>query len=357
MDSTPFDTLAKAGLRVLLAPRGKLEVPIAITVAPKEGDGFFAPDAEYARSSSALGLLGELLTVPTLIEVFSTPLREDRLEECLLKLHGLRDQQAHQAEAAQMPYLRTDWPWLLVFVPTATDEMLERLVTRPQVSSPVGGRETVADFGPGVYTLSKSDRLRLVEVDRVPPTPHTHLVRLLFGRGAVLEHAWVKLEALSLPHEEKRRLLYILENFRRHLIKIGELSPEEAFMQFMPGTDIPDYWQEDVDREVEGRTAVLRAQLATVEAERQKSEQERQKSEQERQKSEQERQKSEAERIRALQEQARALAIALATRFPGINGEQELLTRYLSTMPFSEALSLVLTRSLSELLEAAGRAS
>ena len=296
MDSTPFDTLAKAGLRVLLAPRGKLEVPIAITVAPKEGDGFFVPGLEFASSGHVLGLLGELLMVPTLIEVFSTPLREDRLEECLLKLHGLRDQQAHAAEAAGTPYPRADWPWLLVFVPSASDDLLERLVTRQLESSPGAGRERVADNGPGVYTLCKSDRLRLVVVDRVPVAPRTHLLRLLFGRGEVLRHAWATLEVLDLTNEEKHQLVRTLMNSRKHLIKIGELSPEEDVMQFMPGTNIPDYWQEDLDREVEGRTAALRAQLAFVEAERQKSEQERQKSDQERQKSELERQKSDQER-------------------------------------------------------------
>lgn len=50
-------------------------------------------------------------------------------------------------------------------------------------------------------------------------------------------------------------------------------------------------------------------------------------------------------------------AVFSAVPPPGINGEQEDLTRYLSTLHHSEALSLVLTRSLQELLEAAGRAS
>lgn len=195
-----------------------------------------------------------------------------------------------------------------------------------------------------MYTLIKSDRLRLVVVDRVPPTPHTHLVRLLFGRDKVLENAWATLDALNLPSDEKRRLLRTLENSRKHLVRVGALSPEEDFMQFMPGTDIPDYWQEDLDR----ATEPLRAQLAAIEAELHALEQQR---------AEEERMRvvQEQERMRVVQEQARALAIALMNRFPGINGEQAVLERYLSTLPLSEALSQVLTWTLPQLMEAAAR--
>lgn len=329
--SPNFDRYGKRGLEGLLSPYGQATSDKTTEVAPHAIDLFFQPGSNASQAPAGLGLLGELIQRPTLLEPFSTAPTLDRLSGCVLKLHSvwaeLRTAAARRAAALRQAGQESPGraervlahearrPHLVVFLPWAGKRLIHTICS----GSPLQTARASKIPLPGLYATSRLYRTTLVVCEQLPPVPRTLFVRLLFGRGQTLIQAWQEFQA---GYEGQPIFQYLLQQaisdsilLNTHARPSRDLQRQQEEYRMLWSTLTRDYHQEHLDQT---------QQLI-----------------------QEERQKAEAER-RIL------FAALLQARLPGINGELDPLLSWLCTLPFSQAMRYASQCSLAELLELEG---
>ena len=350
--SPSYDRYGKRGLEGLLAPYGDARSDRALVVPPHAIDLLFLPGPRVREAQRNLGLLGELIQHPTLLEPFSTRPRLDVLSGCLLKLHGLWAELRRAARRRRRSLRRAGAPsitpsqqkaanearrpGLVLFVPQATAPFVQLVC-----SSPARLASKLASLGlKGVYATSRLHRTTLVVCDELPEESRTLFVRLLFGRGQTLLRAWKEFEA---GYKDQEIFRYLLKQARSYSIMLEgqrSLSPDQQEQRkeyrMLWSTLTYDYYQEKVDRMED----TIQQQARQLEDQASRAEQERLRAE-----------RAEQERLRAEQERRQALADILLARFAGLNGELEPLVTALAALPLTSAIRLASSAPLDELLE------
>lgn len=177
MTRAPFDQFAKQFLEELLTPYGQVEISREIPGESRLIDLWFNPSPTPQGDPQDLGLLGDIIRTPCLLEPYRNPPDEPEIQSCLLKRLWVVTDLHRQQTPDPLPLL-----W--IFTPTASPTLLDNLRATPSFS-----------HLPGVYSTASILGTYLVVLHQLPPTPATLWLRLL-GRGASQRQAIDELFAL-----------------------------------------------------------------------------------------------------------------------------------------------------------------
>jgi len=225
MTRQPHDQFAKQYLKGLLSPFSEeseisLEIPLG---EPQQVGLWFKSNPQLVSQQHLLGLLGQMLTTPALLEAFRNPAPAAEICACLNKLLLLQAHQRRQAKRQKQKLLDADLPQLWILVPTASDRLLTSFRADPQ-----------PDWAEGAYFLAPALRTAIVVIHQLPSHPDTLWLRLL-GRGTVQRIAIAELMALA-NHPLQRQALAALVQLqvtlqRRHNLNKAE---REVAMNLSP---------------------------------------------------------------------------------------------------------------------------
>lgn len=216
MTRKPHDQFAKQYLKGLLTPFSA-EAEVSLEIAPGEPqqvDLWFKPNPQLASQQRLLGLLGQMLTTPALLEAFRNPAPVSEICACLNKLLLLQAHQRRQAKRQHQKLSDTDLPQLWILVPTASPRLLSNFRA-----------EGHSDWPEGVYFLPPGLRSAIVVIHQLPNHPDTLWLRLL-GRGMVQRTAIAELLALA-NHPLQRQALSALAQLQITLQRRHNLSKAE----------------------------------------------------------------------------------------------------------------------------------
>lgn len=174
------------------------------------------PNATPIAQLQDLGLLGQLVALPCLLEPFRNPVDRAEFRNCLLKLLLLHSDLQRKAKRQKTTLQEADLPNLWLIVPTASAE-LRRSFAAAQPSS----------WMKGVYLLPESYRTGLVVIHQLPKTVDTLWLRLL-GRGNVQKQAIREFTTLSDAYPLRDSIGDILSSWRTTLEERGNLNEQEG---------------------------------------------------------------------------------------------------------------------------------
>lgn len=194
MTRTLYDETAKSMLEVLLEGTGQVHLQHRVRSETQYVDLYFAPRKRPPRLVRHLGLLWQLVSVPCLVEHFSTSPRLQDVNACHLK--RLRMQHERERRARRKNATRQDrslQPLRLVMILQEWTTLLSDFgVTQALEPGWVAG---VHHFAPAWSTLA-------VVIEALPVRPDTLWLRLL-GRGTTRLEACDEL--LRLPENDPLR--------------------------------------------------------------------------------------------------------------------------------------------------------
>ena len=170
MSNFPHDDFAKAYLVELLSTIGIATPNSPLKAETREADLWFQSKPEFQEARSQLGLLGQLLPKDSLIEVFRNPANPIEIRSCKGKLFSLEADLIRKAKQKDITLTESDFPFLLVLMPTASADIREGF----------GAVQTTIE---GVYALPKWDRTTIVVLHQLPKTKETLWLRLLGRAG------------------------------------------------------------------------------------------------------------------------------------------------------------------------------
>ena len=170
MSNFPHDDFAKAYLVELLSTIGTATPNYPLKAETREADLWFQPNPEFKEERSKLGVLGQLLTQDSLIEVFRNPANPVEIRSCKGKLFSLEADLIRKAKQKNILLSELDFPLLLLLMPTASADIREGF----------GAVKTAIE---GVYTFPKWDRTTIVVLHQLPKTKETLWLRLLGRAG------------------------------------------------------------------------------------------------------------------------------------------------------------------------------
>jgi len=174
------------------------------------------PNATPIAQLQDLGLLGQLVALPCLLEPFRNPVDRAEFRNCLLKLLLLHSDLQRKAKRQKTTLQEADLPNLWLIVPTASAE-LRRSFAAAQPSS----------WMKGVYLLPESYRTGLVVIHQLPKTVDTLWLRLL-GRENVQKQAIREFTTLSDAYPLRDSIGDILSSWRTTLEERGNLNEQEG---------------------------------------------------------------------------------------------------------------------------------
>ncbi len=181
----------------------------------REGDLWFErnPKLTIAAQRKQLGLMGQLLTRDSLIEVFRNPATAFEIRSCKGKLINIEGDMVRAANRRDETVTEAKLPLLWLIMPTASEEIRQGF----------GFRKSRI---PGVYKLPKLDRVGLIVVHQLLVTDETMWLRML---GREKSQGEAIRELVSKP---VRSVLYnsiedILTSYRVKLEAKRSITPEE----------------------------------------------------------------------------------------------------------------------------------
>jgi hypothetical protein len=192
----------------------------------------------------ALGLLGRMVSQSCLLEPFHSPLSEDDISNCLLKLlmvqsvPGEKADKAETEKADEQPKkAKKPLPYLWIFATSVSDAVLDYFGAKPQS----------VEWCKGVYSLAKGLNTGIVAINRLPSTPDTLYLRML-GAGKVQQQAIEEFLALFPQTDPLRQS--VLDLLLKYRIYLGEkekqttLSEEEKEL-LMNISHIYNAWKQE----------------------------------------------------------------------------------------------------------------
>ena len=215
MSKFPHDEFAKNYLTELLNTIGKASANELINSERREGDVWFErdPSVSIAEQRKRLGLLGQLLTHDSLIEVFRNAVTEFEVRSCKAKLAGIEAEIVRKAERQAEKVVIETLPHVWLITPMASE----------RIQRGFGFRKTRV---PGVYRLPKLDRTGVIVVHQLEVTDKTLWIRMLGKEGnqnrAIQEFLGQPVSSVLYDNVEE-----ILANYRANLEANRPLASEE----------------------------------------------------------------------------------------------------------------------------------
>lgn len=216
MTRQPHDQFAKLYLAELLAPLGSVEVSREVTGEVRQVDVWFAPAPEPKAESQILGLLGQMVSSPCLLEPFRNQPSKTEVRNCILKLFSLHSQLQRQARRDDNSLPEPELPRLWILTTSASSALLDSF------------RATIGqnNWTQGVYLLAESLKTAIVVINQLPPTSQTLWLRIL-GKGAIQQQAIEELIALPQEHPLRSNILELISSWRVTLETKENITEDE----------------------------------------------------------------------------------------------------------------------------------
>lgn len=199
------DQFAKDYLEQLLTPYGEVQAPRRVAGEVRQIDVYFIPKPQPSNIPATLGLLGQLVTTPSLLEPFRNAASAIEICDCLLKLLEVRGDLQRQANRNKTRILESDLPKLWILTPTASAQLLSGFGANPK-----------NDYLPGIYFMPEYLRTAIVAIHQLPSISETLWLRII-GRGNVQKQAIDELEALTPDNPFRKAALELLYNLQQNL--------------------------------------------------------------------------------------------------------------------------------------------
>jgi hypothetical protein len=198
MTQNPFDAFSKEYLADLLAPYGTVERSFEVPGESKFIDVLFLP-TNTADTSSIKGLLKQVVSTPSLLEIYSGVPTVDEVSTCLHELFWLREDIVRKANSADRTLIENDYPQLWILAASLSEPLKKECAV---IHKP--------GFPRGFYHFpSPIVRTIMVSLKDLPSTPNTLWMRVL-GRGKTQENAIAEVVALPLSDPRRAPILRML---------------------------------------------------------------------------------------------------------------------------------------------------
>ena len=250
MTRKPHDNFAKQYLKGLLEPLGAAETSRDIFEEMQQVDIWFAPNTETEATRQTLGLLGQIVAHPCLLEPFRNPAPIVEIRACLSKLFALQAEEQRRAKREGKKLVEAHLPKLWLLVPSTSQSVLQGF-----------GAESRQTWTTGVYWLPEHLHTALVVIHQLPVTPETLWLRLL-GRDRVQAQAMTELLNLPPTHPLRNGVLEYLTKLQVNLRSRQNLSGEQKELA-MNLDVVYEKWRQQTLQEgrQEGRQEALREEI------------------------------------------------------------------------------------------------
>jgi len=196
MSQNPFDAFSKEFLSELLTPFGKVERSFEVPGESKYIDLLFRPTAIKPQEK---GILKQVISTPSILEVYSGFPSVDELSTCLLKLLWLREDIIRKAKSENQKLSAKELPSLWILVPSlsAALKKVSGVVHKPRSAQ-------------GIYHFpNPMIQAMIISIKELPTTPE-HLWLRILGRNRTQATAVEEVLSLSLDDPRRASILRML---------------------------------------------------------------------------------------------------------------------------------------------------
>lgn len=259
MTRTAHDHFAKQFVEDLLSPIGQVELDRRISGEARQTDVWFAPHPDSEVDRQGLGMLGQMVAAPCLLEPFRNPVQPTDVRNCMSKLYDLQAELRRKAKRKQARS-SNPLPRLWILTPSASGRVLTGFAATVR-----GG------WTDGVYFLPEQCLTAVVAINALPTTTATLWLRLM-GRGTVQEQAIAELLTLPTNYPFKRQTLEHLAVLRVNLEARQNLNRDERDLAMKLTPAYEQWYAETIQKgqQAEARRRVeslLRLKFGTPSAE------------------------------------------------------------------------------------------
>lgn len=190
MSQNPFDAFSKEFLSELLTPFGEVERSFEVPGESKYIDLLFRPTDDIKPKEK--GILKQVISTPSILEVYSGFPSVDELSTCLLKLLWLREDITRKAKTEKLKLSTRELPCLWILVPSLSAALKKTsgVIHKPRSA-------------PGIYHFpNPMIQAVIISIKELPTTPEYLWLRIL-GRNRTQASAIE--EVLSLSRDDPRR--------------------------------------------------------------------------------------------------------------------------------------------------------
>jgi len=201
----------------LLEPQGDLDIDYQI-IPDMLADIYFRPAS--TAHFFPLGLLGKIVIRPCLIELFRLPATHIEVQTSLHKLFTQRNKLLNEAQQNNESLKEEQLPHLWIIASLISDSSLAFF-----------GAKHKRQWCKGVYLCGDAEGLRttIVNINRLPPTPETLLMRLL-GRGKIQRQAIKDVLSLNSDLPLRHHVEELLYNWHTHLKAQDKLTKDDKYL-------------------------------------------------------------------------------------------------------------------------------
>ncbi len=187
-----FDAFSKEFLADLLIPYGTVERSFEVPGESKFIDLLFLPTASTVSKPKVSGLLKQVISTPSVLEVYSGSPSKDEVATCLAKLLWLREDIVRSANRDDRKLVSNDYPRLWILANSLSASVRKKCAVIQENRSPQG----IHHFPNSII------RTVMVSLKELPINPDTLWLRLL-ARHATQTQAIQ--EVLSFSTDDPRR--------------------------------------------------------------------------------------------------------------------------------------------------------
>lgn len=224
------DQFAKQCLAGFLAPYGEAEISREVVSEVRQIDVYFVPASTARVLKGELGLLGRMVTTPSLLEAFRNSVQATHILDCQSKLNEARNELIRRSKSQKQRLIKRTLPQLWIITPSVSATLLNGFEARARPG-----------WTTGVYFLPGEQRIGIVAIDQLPAIASTLWLRLM-GRKSVQTKAIAELMALPPNYPFRSHALEQLANLRVTIQARHNLSRDERGL-IMILSPVYEQWQ------------------------------------------------------------------------------------------------------------------
>lgn len=235
MTRQPHDQFAKQYLEELLSTLGNVEISREVAGEVRLVDLSFVPNPTADRNR--LGLLGQMVATPCLLEPFRNQPSKTEIRNCILKLFSLHSELQRRARREDEELPENELPILWILATSASSTLVDSF----------GAKLEATNWPTGVYFLADSLKTAIVAINQLPINSETLWLRIL-GKGIIQQQAINEITALSSDNPLRRNVLELISTWRINVERKETLTEDEREL-IMNLTPAYLEWRENTLRE------------------------------------------------------------------------------------------------------------